>query len=907
LLAASAVIILLFVLAILNSGQPLTLRTLAVPLGLFVAFIISHLAVRWLAPNADPALLPLAFVLSGIGIAFVMRLAPSLAERQVIWLFMGIGAMIVVLLLVKSLRRLGQYKYTIMIVGLVLLLLPALIGVERMGSKIWLSFAGFSFQPGEIAKVLIVLFLAAYLADNREMLSASKRRVLGLNLPDFKTLTPLLLMWAVSLLVVVFERDLGSALLFFGIFLVMLYAATGRKIYVLTGVVLAAVGGVAAYALFDHVQTRVSIWLDPFADAQNAGFQLVQAFYSLADGDLFGAGIGRGLPTFIPIVESDFIFVAIAEEMGLLGAAAVILLFMLFAVRGLTIAARARSDFDAFTAVGLTAAISLQAFVIVGGVTGLIPLTGVTLPFMSQGGSSLLASFIIVGLLLRCSDSATGLDYELQGTTTIDGGVLGRVALGKRLTLLITLFALIFAVLIGNLSYMMMWRAPDIRNMASNNHTLAHQQNAQRGAIITADGVVLATSVDDGNGNYSRQYPQGSLAAHLVGYSSQQFAAAGIEASQQDSLKGTTHFSTWTEAIDALAGKSVPGNDVQLTLNSQIQQAAEAVLDGQTGGVVALDAQTGAVYACASAPTYDINEVETLLSGSASSDGDTAGAGPLFNRATQGLYAPGSTFKMVTLGGGLTGAGATLDSVYDAPGTLEIGNADVTNFGKNSFGRISLLNAFEVSSNTVFGQLAEQMGANTLVSTAERFGFNHELGQDFALSTSLMPDPAQMTVWETAWAGAGQPVGEHSSPAGPQATVMQMALVGGAIANNGTVMNPYVVDKIIGSNGAVLKTTVPVPFGEAVSPLVASQIATAMEGVVKQGTGGAAQIDGYTVRGKTGTAETNATVDNSWFVGYVELSDGRSVVVAVVLEKAPGGAAAPKARQVLEAAIDALE
>ncbi len=225
-------------------------------------------------------------MLSGIGIAFVMRLAPNLATNQILWLFVGIVAMIVTLIVVRSVKKLGDFKYTIMIVGVVLLLLPALIGTEHNGSKIWLAFGGFSFQPGEIAKVLIVLFLAGYLADNREMLSVSGRRVFRLNIPDLRTLMPLIIMWGISMLMVIFERDLGSALLFFGLFITMLYVATGRLSYVIAAVVLAAIGAVAAFTLFDHVQIRVDIWLDPFAKAQSSGYQLVQSLYSLADGDI---------------------------------------------------------------------------------------------------------------------------------------------------------------------------------------------------------------------------------------------------------------------------------------------------------------------------------------------------------------------------------------------------------------------------------------------------------------------------------------------------------------------------------------------------------------------------------------------------------------------------------------------
>ena len=904
LLAASPAVILLFVLAIMNDGQPLTFQTLAVPIGLFGAFIVSHFVIRKLAPNADPALLPITFVLSGIGIAFVMRLAPDLASRQILWLFVAIAAMLLTLLLVPSVRKLGSYKYTLMLLGIIFLLVPIFIGSEHNGSKIWLTLGGFSFQPGEIAKVLIVLFLAGYLADNREMLSVGGRRIGSFTIPDLRTLAPLLIMWAISLIIVIFERDLGSALLFFGLFLVMIYIATGRWVYVIAGVCLLAVGGIAVYMFFSHVQQRIDSWLDPFAYSDTIGYQLIQGLYSLADGSLFGTGIGRGMPDLIPVVESDFIFDAMAEEMGLLGASAILLLYVLFTVRGFTIAARAKSDVDAFSAAGLTTAIALQAFVIVGGVTRLIPLTGVTLPFMSQGGSSLLASFIIVGLLLRTGDSGTGQGTELIGVTTFDGGILGRVTLGKRLTLLVTGFACLFALLIGNLTWHMVINAENVQRNAANNHTLERNNNIQRGAILTSDGTVLAQSELGENDRWIRVYPQGSLASHVVGYSSVIYGSSGIERTYADTLAGRTDYDSWSDALNVLAKKDVPGNDVYLTIDSQIQASAEQVLAGEVGGVVVIDAQTGAILAMASSPTYDNNMVDDLLS-TTGDDGTGLGGGDtlLFNRAAQGLYAPGSTFKIVTLSSALAEGSVTLETTYNSPGVIEIGNAKITNFDSTSYGTVTLLRGFELSSNTVFAQVADGLGPDQLCKTASDFGFNRALDTDFDVSTSLMPDPSQMTQWETAWAGVGQPVGEHSSPAGPQTTVLQMCMIGAAIANDGVIMKPYLLDHVVSPEGTTTRTTSPTQFSQAIPASVAHDVQQAMEGVVLQGTGTGAQIYGYTVYGKTGTAETNNPKENSWFVGYVEV-EGHTVVVAIVVEQSDEGTATFKASDVLRTAIE---
>ncbi|MBQ1450771.1 MAG: FtsW/RodA/SpoVE family cell cycle protein, partial [Eggerthellaceae bacterium] len=452
------IVILLFAMLALNQGQQLGWTTLGVPIGIFVAFIAAHIAVRFFAADADPAILPLVFVLAGIGIAFVTRLAPDLAYNQVIWLFVGVLCMVLVLAFSRRLEKLANYKYTLMILGSILLLSPLVpgLGQEIYGSRIWLSIGPLSFQPGELAKVVIVLFLASYLASNRELLSVFTWRIGPFRLPDFQTIAPMLVMWAIALLIVIFEKDLGSALVFFFVFLAMLYVATGKKFYLIIGFMLMILGCVGAYMGFTHVQVRVANWLDPFADPQGAGYQMLQGLYSMADGDLFGVGIGRGLAYQIPVVESDFIFAAIAEECGLMGSAGVLLVYLSFAIRGYLTAARAKSDFSSMVAVGLTTTIVLQAFIIVGGVTRLIPLTGLTLPFVSQGGSSLLASFIAVGFLLRCGDEGTGVDREMATTGMLhSNSVLGRVSLGKRLTMGVIILSAAFALLVANLTLIM--------------------------------------------------------------------------------------------------------------------------------------------------------------------------------------------------------------------------------------------------------------------------------------------------------------------------------------------------------------------------------------------------------------------------------------------------------------------
>lgn len=923
LIAAAFPVTLLYAMYVVTTGAALSFQTLAVPLGLFAAFAAAHIGVRIFAPGADPAILPVVFTLSGIGITFVTRLQPDASLGQVIFLFLGVALMVGTLAVVKNLEVIKRYKYVLGIAGIVLLVLPMFIGTEIYGSKLWIKIGGFQFQPGEFAKVLIVLFLAGYLAENRELLSISNRTVLGIKFPRLRLLYPLFIVWGVCLLVVAFERDLGSALLFYTIFLIMLYVATGRVSYVIIGLALLAVGAFGMYQIMSHVQVRVAIWLDPFSDAQNLGYQIVQSLFSLADGGLAGVGIGKGMADIIPVVASDMIFAAIGEEMGLLGGSAVLLLFMLFAVRGLTTAARAKSDLAAFSAAGLTAAISFQAFTIVGGVTKLIPLTGVTLPFMSQGGSSLLASFVIVALLLRAGDEATGRSTEIANTstdlatagyrTTVRGshmrrpaldtpesGLLGRVALANRLTRTVFLFTALFAVLIGNITYIQVIKASEYQDMPSNNHTINKARFIKRGSIITADGLTLAESIQQADGTYARSYPNGNLAAHVVGYYSQQYGTMGIENTQNDTLTGSKDYSSWQNALNSLAGISEPGNSVQLTIDSRIQRAAEQALAGRVGAIVALDPRNGAVLAWASAPTFDNTNIQAAIEAANASGGaDTS----MYDRATLALYTPGSTFKVLTLASALENGLATLDTTYDSPGRMEIGGADVVSIGERGHGKISLAKAFALSSNTVFGQVADGLGAEKLVATARAFGYGQQLGLDFTTAASVMPNPEEMTEWELAWAGAGQPVGQGHTP-GPQATVMQNALMAATIANNGIAMNPYVVSQILAPDGTVLKTTRGRSLGQAVSSGTAAQVKQAMLDVVQNGTGSAAAIAGVKVAGKTGTAETNNANANSTFVGFAPY-DTPTVAIAVVIEQNAKGeeTAAAVGGQVLRAAL----
>ena len=397
---------------------------LAAVLGLYV---IAHLAVRAFAPRADPTLLPIAAMLNGIGFVVISRLDRDLARVQAIWTAVAVGVFVLTLVAVRSIRVLERYRYTFLLLGVAALLVPLLpgIGAEINGARLWVRVGPVNFQPGEAAKVLLVIFFAAYLVDKRELLATGTRHVLGVTLPDPKHLGPLLLAWGFSILVMVRQKDLGSSLLFFAVFAAMLYIATERSSYLLVALVLFVGGATIAYQLFGHVQERVTSWVDPWSHSQTTGFQLVQSLFALGSGGFAGTGLGLGSPQKIPNASTDFVLSAIGEELGLLGTVAVIMLFLLFVGSGFRIAVRAERPFAKLFAAGLTTIIGVQTFVIVGGVIRVIPLTGVTLPFISYGGSSLVANFVIVALLLRISDETVAraeAPGALAGARTAVGG-----------------------------------------------------------------------------------------------------------------------------------------------------------------------------------------------------------------------------------------------------------------------------------------------------------------------------------------------------------------------------------------------------------------------------------------------------------------------------------------------------
>lgn len=422
-------------LLIVEANQDRQLRWNVVNYGLvfLLVFGSAHLAIRRFAPYTDPLLLPIVALLNGLGLVMIHRLDlvdnqfsgrhhPS-ATQQMMWTVVGVVAFALVVTFLKDHRQLARYGYICGITGLVLLVIPALLPAslsEQNGAKIWIRFSGFSIQPAEFSKILLLIFFSAVLIAKRGLFTSVGKHFMGLTLPRPRDLAPLLAAWVISVGVMAFEKDLGTSLLLYTSFLVVVYLATQRFSWVVIGLALFAVGSVVAYFVFAHVRVRVQMWWDPFSDPDGSGYQIVQSLFSFATGGIFGTGLGNGQPDTVPAASTDFIIAAFGEELGLVGLASILMLYTIVIVRGMRTAIATRDSFGKLLAAGLSSTLAIQLFIVVGGVTQLIPLTGLTTPWMSYGGSSLLANYVLLAILARISNSAR---HPLRGRERKDSPI----------------------------------------------------------------------------------------------------------------------------------------------------------------------------------------------------------------------------------------------------------------------------------------------------------------------------------------------------------------------------------------------------------------------------------------------------------------------------------------------------
>ena len=427
LLVCAALIIAVTLVSLnLAQGQALTQEMFWVIGGFLVVFTIAHLALCFTAPHADQVMLPVASVLNGLGLVMVYRLdlaeGTALANRQVMWSLVAVALMVAVLVIIRDHRVLTRYSYVLGLIGLILLALPLVWPASAVNAdaRIWISIGPFSVQPGEFSKILLLLFFAQLLVTKRALFTVAGYRFLGLEFPRLRDLAPIIGVWGFAILIMAGENDFGPALLLFSTVLGMIYLATGRASWLMIGAFLVALGGTAVYQVSDKIQARFSNFQDPVGNYDTTGYQLSQALFGMSTGGISGTGIGAGHPQLVPVAESDFILAAIGEELGLIGLSAVLVLFAIFVTRGMRTALLTRDSYGKLVASGLSLTIAIQVFVVTAGISALLPMTGLTTPFMSQGGSSLMANYILLGLILRISDAAHR--QALSMGTGVDAG-----------------------------------------------------------------------------------------------------------------------------------------------------------------------------------------------------------------------------------------------------------------------------------------------------------------------------------------------------------------------------------------------------------------------------------------------------------------------------------------------------
>lgn len=894
-LAISALGLLGAALVALGKGDALTTEPFTIMGTLIITLLALHIFLRVFLPHSHPLLLPSLTLILELGIIMIASLKPELVRAQLLWIILGVITAVVGTLLFKNYHRLREYKYITALFGLALLLSPIFFGQERFGARLWLQIGSLSFQPAELSKILLTIFFAAYLYEKRELLSFAQRRFLGLSFPPIKYLGPILTMWLISLVLLIFERDLGSSFLFLSLFVTMIYGATGRSGYIMYGTLLFIAGASASYFLFGHVQVRIDTWVNPWNDLSGKGYQITQSLFAIVSGGISGTGLGKGHADLIPAVHTDFIFSAISEELGLAGALAVVTAYVLLLAGGLKTSLEARESFGKLLSLGLTTALGLQTLVILGGVTKLIPLTGITLPFMSYGGSSIVSNFFLISILASVSHSAR----TPEGADT----ALTERIMDSEIRKLGVFILAGFFILTSYLVYLPIGAASILDNPQNVRNFLADLK-IPRGKIKTADGKLLAANKREGQ-YWLRSYPLEETAAHVTGYSSPKYGTAGLERNFGAELAGERYISSLNEYLTRVA-ENPPGNDLILTLESELQAVATEAMAGQNGALVALDPQSGGVLALVSVPSFDPNELAGLDSQKTTKSWENLSSDPrkpLLNRALQEWYPPGSAFKIVTAAATLENDLATPETRLKDPGELKLPLTDhtISNFGGATYGTITFAKAFRVSSNTIFAQLGLDLGAEKLVSQARAFGVGTKPPFELPMTVSQIPPPGELDAPSLAMSAIGQK--------DVRFTALEMALVSAAVANEGMVPKPYLVQEIRDHNGKLKKEFESQTWRRAMSPETALTLKNLMHQVVENGTGRRARLPGISVAGKTGTAQTTEK-PHVWFVAFAPVEVPRIAVAVVVEEGGASGAAAtggtvaaPIAAQIIETAI----
>ena len=833
---------------------------------------------RW-----DPYVLAPAWVLCALGLGVIARVQPGLVTTQVLWIAAGWAAFVSLVGFPLLLPWLLRFRYALLAAGLGLIVVTLVAGedVTGKGARLWLRFGPIGVQPAEILRVLLVAFIAGHLAvrtpdpdeppDTSDVgtseldARASMRSLIG----DW---LPLLAMFGLAVVAVLAQRDFGPSLIFGATLVGLLYLATGRKRYVFLAVVAAVLGALLVYGASARIEERVGVWLDPWADPRGTGYQSLQALGGFVFGGVFGTGPGYGYPGLIPAAHTDYPLAVIGEEWGLIGSLVVIALYGLITVHTLARARTVRSTFSGLLMAGLAINLAAQVLLVFGGVLRLLPLTGLTSPFLSYGGSSMVMAWVMLALIVAAGSPERAGKRERQGLP---------VAALPRVRHIGAAILAGFAVLSVTLGYWQVARADLITNpaVAGERHRV-EEARVQRGDILDRNGEPLAQTELGPDGEPRRVYVDPG-AVHVLGYVSALGGASGVESAEADRLLGRDSPSPHDTWLDLLH-ESRSGDNVQLTIDARIQRAAEEALAGATGAVVALDPHTGEVLAMASTPTFDPNftteEWESLR---------TAAHSPLLNRATLGLYTPGSTFKTVTLAAALEAGLVTPDTPAECPAEVFIDGVRIVSNNEPP-GRTTqtVADAYAYSCNTFFAQLGLEVGEKLLRDMAEALGLTSAPPFDLPTSKGRLSTTEGFLGTDAGLAATAFGQGEL------QLSPLHLALLAGVAVNDGVVQKPH-----------LMLSEQPEAWHRALSPRTAAYLEEMMRYSVEAGWAATVAIPGLDMGGKTGSAEVVVEENpHALFIAWAE-QDGHAIAVAVIKEFAGSGSqqAGPAAKAVIEA------
>lgn len=855
-----------------------------------VLFAVIFIFYHFMYKRCSVLLLNNMVMLIAISMIMLTRISFDKAFRQFIFLAAGSVVMLIIPLFLQKGSIFRNFSALYFVVGVALLAVVVAIGATSYGAKLTISIAGISFQPSEFVKIIFVFFVASMLYKKADI-----RRVF---------ITSCLS--AVYVLLLVASKDLGGALLYFMAYLIMIYVASKKKVFLLAGVGGISVAGVLAYFVFSHVRTRVDVWLNPMADIDNSGYQICQSLFGIGTGSWFGLGIGEGLPSKIPVVEKDFIFSAISEEFGGIFAIALILLCVSCFIMFVNVAMQMKDKFYKLVAIGLAVLYATQVILTIGGAIKFIPSTGVTLPLVSYGGSSLLSTLFVFGIvqglyMRKAAAMEKSSDKEKTSKEKTSKEKSKRVEEKKKekakteeikektnteFYLVNYIFLAIFVAMIAYFVYFLAVKSDDFINNEYNGLQTLFEEDVVRGEIITSDGYVIAETVTDDAGNESRNYPYGRMFSHVTGYSKN--VRTGLEKQLNFTLL-RSHSFFLEQLISDFTGEKKIGDNVITTIRYDLQEAAYEALGNYDGAVVVMDPETGDILAMVSKPTYNPNSIdadwEELQEGSS-----------LYNRATQGQYTPGSVFKILTTLAYIESNPETYsDYTYECTGEITIDGKTIHCASNKAHGVVNLEDSFAKSCNTSFANMVQDIDEEVFQKVCNAMLFNQALPISFESSISsftISETDASSLKMDTA-------IGQGKTLVSP----LHMVMLASAVANDGVVMRPQMIERIENYNGTVVEETKAKEYVTLFTEEQVSILSQFMRSTVENGTASKLQSELYTAYGKTGTAQTTSDLDqtNAWFVGYAEV-DGKQLAIAVVVEDSGNGStyAVPIAKKIFD-------